>query len=395
MKHYLLLSSLFALSASAQAPKEVLFSLGSSDQLEYTEFTYNEFSKVLTRTYIEYSESLLCVDTHTYDDKQQLTSILTEQDLTGGLDFEKLQPACRVDYQYDERGNRIGRDNFNRRNGQLEHSAHIAYNYDEDNRLVSEEQFWAFDPEAPFFRIVYTYNEEGQRVSAEEFQQDWFEKDVYKFSGRLEYYYDDEGRLDQTAYFYVTGRDAETGEDYVELMNTEQYYYSAAGDVSKHEVLSASGKVTNRETYYYDEDVPVEDVAYPATPEYVIGQLQYAKHKVTREEIFGTNLNTGELTYSHSMVYNYEPNTVGIDRVQADANGLTVDYNAESRSLRLEGNADGASVRIVSASGQTLLSTATATGEHSISTGELTPGTYIAIVHKPGQGTVAQKFMVR
>lgn len=395
MKHYLLLSSLIALSASAQTPKEVLVSVTTSDELEYTEFTYNEFSKVLTRTYIEYSESLLCVDTHTYDDKQQLTSILTEQDLTGGLDFEKLQPACRVDYQYDERGNRIGRDNFNRRNGQLEHSAHIAYNYDDDNRLLSEEQFWAFDPEAPFFRIVYTYNEKGQRVSAEEYAQDWFEKDVYKFSGRLEYYYDDEGRLESSPYFYVTGRDEETGEDYVELMSTDQYYYNAAGDVVKHEVLSGSGKVTNREAYYYDENVGKDEVAYPFTPEYKIGQLELSKHKLNKEEVWGTNLNTGELAFSHSVTYTYEPNTVGIDKVQADASNLMVDYNAESGSLRLEGNADGASVRIVSASGQTLLSTATATGERNISTGVLAPGTYIAIVHKPGQGTVAQKFMVR
>ncbi len=394
MRNLLVLASVCVFAAHAQTPRELLVSMESSDELEFVEFDYTDFQKVKTQTYVSYMDGKLCVDMHEYNDKQQLVSILTMQDLDYGLDFNNLSQACRVDYAYDEAGNLTVRDNFNRDflSGELTQSARIVYSYDEKGRRTKEEQFWSFDLEKPFLRIFSTYNPEGQLVTTEEYQQDWGNKDLYSFSGRTDYTYDGQGRLVQTDYFYAYVGNEETGELYTELVNSEKFYYDEEGDVVKHETLSASGRVTNREVFVYDTDTDVADVAYPVTPEYPVAQQKYSKHKVVSEEKWATDLNTDELFYSHSMLYNYESCIVGINVVRSDRQ-VTMNYNPASREMVFDGDVSGASVRLVSASGQTLLSHA-AEGR-SLSVANLVPGTYILLLQKPGQSPVAQKFVVK
>ena len=394
MRNLLALASVCVFAANAQTPRELLVSMESSDELEFVEFDYTDFQKVKTQTYIAYMDGKLCVDMHEYNDKQQLVSILTMQDLDYSLDFNNLSPACRVDYAYDEAGNLTVRDNFNRDflSGELTQSARIVYTYDENGRRTKEEQFWSFDLEKPFLRIFSTYNAEGQLVSTEEYQQDWGDKDLYSFSGRTDYAYDKQGRLVHTDYFYAYVSNEETGELYTELINSEDFFYDDEGDVVKHDMLSPSGKVTNREVFEYDKETGVDDVAYPVTPEYPVAQQKHSKHKVLSEEKWVTDLNTDELVYSHSMLYNYESCIVGIDAVRSDRQ-VAMNYNPETRNLVFDGDVSGASVRLVSASGQTLLSQ-TADGR-SLNMATLAPGTYIVLLQKPGQSLVAQKFVVK
>ena len=114
MKKTLLLFSLLPVLANAQSVDEKLVGIQSSDDLEFYQFEYTDFFKIQTQSYKDIYNGMLSMDFHTYNEKNQLVSILTRQDLDHSYDPENLTDACRVDYQYDEQGNLVIRDNFNR-----------------------------------------------------------------------------------------------------------------------------------------------------------------------------------------------------------------------------------------------------------------------------------------
>ena len=394
MKKTLLLFSLLPVLANAQTVDEKLVGIQSSDDLEFYQFEYTDFFKIQTQSYKDIYNGMLCMDFHTYNEKNQLVSILTRQDLDHSYDPDNLTDACRVDYQYDEQGNLVIRDNFNRdfSTGELTQSARIVYTYDEDGGCTTEEQFWMFDLEKPFLRLVKTYDEQGRLQKVEELQQDWYDKDTYYFSGRQTFTYDEEGRLVHSEYGSATGEiDETTGEYLTELINGENLNYNAAGDVESHEVLTKSGSVSTREVYTYDENVNAENVAYPVTPEFPVAQQQHSLHKVLSEEHWVTDMNSGDLVYTHTMNFSYEPTESAVKALKYDSL-LGVNYNPATSELVFNGNVEGAAVRLVSISGQTLLTDCV---KGNISTADFTPGAYIVILTKAGQSPVSYKFLVK
>lgn len=380
--------------ANAQSIDEKLVGIQSSDNVEIYEFEYTDFLKIKVQSYKDFYYGTLSMDFHTYDDKNQLTSILTRQDLDHGYDPENLTDACRVDYQYDDLGNLIIRDNFNRdfSTGELTQSARIVYTYDEDGKCISEEQYWVFDLEKPFLRLVKTYDEKGLLQKVEEFQQDWYDKDTYYFSGRQTYEYDEEGRLVYSEYGYATGEvDEDTGDFITEMINGENFNYNDAGDIESHEVLSSGGNVTTREVYTYDEGVNTENVAYPVTPEFKVAQQEHSKHKVLSEEHWVTDFNSGDLVCTHTMNFSYEPTQSAVSTLKQESI-IGVNYNPATQEIIFNGNVEDASVRLVSAAGQTMIAGNLKGG---ISTANFAPGTYIVILTKSGQSPIAYKFMVK
>ena len=67
-------------SAQNYDVKERLVSVLSSDDRENSYYNYDEYNRVFEFMYLNYTYEMYLLHTHTYNDKGQCTSILTEQD---------------------------------------------------------------------------------------------------------------------------------------------------------------------------------------------------------------------------------------------------------------------------------------------------------------------------
>lgn len=379
-------------SAQNYDVKERLVSVLSSDDRENSYYNYDEYNRVFEFMYLNYTYEMYLLHTHTYNDKGQCTSILTEQDMSYVFDPESpsFVPAYRLDYEYDSEGHIVSRDNYNREGLGMIQSAHIAYTY-KNGKLTKQEQFWADELDAPFVFVEYFYDEAGQLVKEEEWQQDRYEADKYYFSGRNLYEYDDAGRL-AFEYHYTVGN-IYIPDQTTTLHNKYVYNYDADGNLESYEQRNARNTVESKIVFTHDKTTPAAAVAYPTSPENPVSEIARSLYKRLGDELWATDTNTMELVKSRSYTYNYEPATVGIQPAQ-QLQTLTLNFDAGSRQLLLNGQAEGTSVRIVSAGGQTVAHTSCTAGER-LDLSHLVPGAYIAIAYEHGRMGVAQKFMVK
>lgn len=143
MKKLLLLFSVALLStATASAQSSRLKSITSSDDYIHFEYTYDDkgrFSKV----YREDFGGTTYNDTLCYNAKSQIESDITYQYFEDDDKFKLVSKCC---YGYDDNGNVAWRDNYNSFGGsELSQSAHITYDYDADNHMIKQSQYWSFD----------------------------------------------------------------------------------------------------------------------------------------------------------------------------------------------------------------------------------------------------------
>ena len=157
MKHFYIFASMLAAALTVQAQQSYdirLTQLASEDEAEIEEFTYNSRGLMETRSYVNYLASLYLIDTNTYNELGQLVSISTKQDLSYSYDPDQMIPIYRIDYQYDEKGRIIMRENANADNGEMIPSARIIYTYNDNGQMVREDTYWADELDAPFYYVL-------------------------------------------------------------------------------------------------------------------------------------------------------------------------------------------------------------------------------------------------
>ncbi len=394
MKHFYIFASMLAAALTVQAQQSYdirLTQLASEDEAEIEEFTYNSRGLMETRSYVNYLASLYLIDTNTYNELGQLVSISTKQDLSYSYDPDQMIPIYRIDYQYDEKGRIIMRENANADNGEMIPSARIIYTYNDNGQMVREDTYWADELDAPFYYVLKSYNSRGQLTKEVEYQQDWAVRDIYNMMGQILYDYNTDGTLAKRTSYYVAN--TAYPEESLTLSNSERYTFED-GDIVSFDLLSATGFVNSRITFTYDTSVSADRIYYPYTPENSISYIELCKHKRLTEDVWASDINTGELTFSHTFNYSYEENPDGIHQAIGDNRPMTLNYNGQSRELNVNGAAIGANVRVVNAAGQTVKMT-DVNADSRIDLSGLAAGTYIAVMHKPGCSPTAQKFIVR
>lgn len=380
MKKLLLLFSVALLStATASAQSSRLKSITSSDDYIHFEYTYDDkgrFSKV----YREDFGGTTYNDTLCYNAKSQIEFDITYQYFEDDDKFKLVSKCC---YGYDDNGNVAWRDNYNSFGGsELSQSAHITYDYDADNHMIKQSQYWSFDLDNPFAIIEYTYNEAGQHVSTSEKYADFYNPSSFEKSGKTEYTYNDLGQLVNVKYYSIY-----QGE--TTLNNTEEYDYDELGNVKEHRSVAAN-HVTAKNVYRYDADVPASEVLYPVSNEYNIGLTFELNNKLTEEDVYADANNDGgdDVVYAYTNTYSYEPcGTADVSWVKGHA--PFVDVNGKVLNL---GGDSNCSVWVYGQGGKLVLSL-NAHGTADLSA--LPAGIYIAKVKEFNGEASYHKFLIK
>ena len=158
----------------------------SSDGYEYESYSYND-ENLLIATEILTSDGISTIDSLIYNEFNQIIQLNTYQ-----LIDNNYVHVTKIDYTYDENGNRTSRANYNSFGGSdIELGGIYQYTYDNNLRTGWELIFIGNVIE----RAVLTYNDAGKLI-AETVQSGWG-NGPFENSWRLRYVYNDNGSLDR------------------------------------------------------------------------------------------------------------------------------------------------------------------------------------------------------
>lgn len=382
MKKILLFSFAIATALSTYAQKERLLSINANDGEESDSFFYNE-QGLLDYRYHEESwvDGFTFKDCCTYNDKGQLVTLKTYQDVYG--DPNNMVLVCKLEYAYNDNGQLITRDNYNTFDLiNLEHSARITYEYNEEGKKVKETTYWASNLSKEFMHIDYEYDLMGRLSKAVEYQRDLY-YNTFPCIGYQAYSYNNKGLLANSCYYAVDEYENE-------YLNSVTQYSYVGNDLVMTELKASNGDIHSRLEFEYDMTVPATDVYLPKTHEFEIESSFNIAHKRLLEKVWMMNDYANTLEYTHDRVYNYEDNPCGIQSIVAnDSNHLI--YDANARSLHLNGNTT-VEVRVVDMQGQQVLKT-TACGQVDLS--NLPTGSYVVSTRALGQPLNSTKLFVK
>lgn len=339
-------------------------------------FGYDENQRVIAISHLrDHDEYALSIDSLRYDDKGQI--VLDE----GYQELGVIMLVNKCEYTYNELGLLATRDNYNLnyQGGWLVQSAHIEYEYDDQQRLSKEKMFWVSDLTAPFMIVKYTYDPQGRLARVQETMQDWTDKNSYSMSGESVYEYDSSSRLKYMKYYEYYGTQ--------KSLTDKQVFYYENGDLVKWEVSGSGGFVSARSEYTYDTEVPASSILFPKSNEYFVPRAEQMAHQPVTEKVWQVDMNTDELVVVYDTDYQYEElNTEGVHPVLAK-NEPQLRFADNGRTLVVDGQ-EPVNVRIVNAKGATVMNTK-ATGHLDL--GALTPGVYVVQVRNAhGASTFAK-----
>lgn len=382
MKKFLLFSFAFAAVLSVSAQKERLVQINASDGEEVDTFHYLPDGNLDYRFHEEtWVDGFTFKDCCTYNDKGQLVTLETYQDVYGEPD--NMVKVCKLEYTYNENGQLATRDNYNTFDLiNLEHSARITYEYNDEGQKVKETTYWASNLSKEFMHIDYEYDLTGRLTKAVEYQRDLY-YNTFPCIGYLAYTYNNKGLLASSAYYAVD----EYENEYV---NSVTEYSYIGSDLVMTEQKSGSGEVHSRLEFEYDLTVPASDVCLPKTHEFQIESSFNIAHKRLLEKVWMMNDYANTLEYTHDRIYTYEDNPEGIQSLLLNEPGRMT-YNADARSLHVDGHGS-VDVRIVNMQGQQVLAT---TVGGNIDLSHLPSGNYIVTARCMGQGVNCTKLHIR
>ncbi len=241
---------LFFSILSAQKAVYRLHDIESSDLLDKVTFYYrnDQLLSWFDLTTPDGGTSLDVRDSLKYDDRGNIITINTYQKIN-----DEWFHCCVVDYTYDDNNNRITRTNYNDLGTGLEKHGVYTYTYDENNRLIHHDLELVGNP---IERSDYTYNEKG--LLEEELSETFFDN-IWENSARTTYVYDDDNNLTNIYYAYWDNGSWYTGN------STVLTYDEASNCLSR--TYYTDNTITDRIYYTYDLTIDMNDVIMPAHPE--------------------------------------------------------------------------------------------------------------------------------
>lgn len=324
MRKFLLIAIVF-LAAQAFAQKDYQFrvsSFMSEDALfmntyNYAEPTGTDLRSINKVDFIDPSFQYEGIDSLSYDENGNITRLATYQLLNGNF---KL--VCFCDYTYNELGLRETRKNYNVWDDEIPTTPDgiITYFYDDDNKLIREEQF--------FFGAVdqiteYTYNQNSM-VETIIIKRDpnWPPTgSFYENSSKKEFFYNEDNYLVETHDFTW----GETGA--WDMQSIEVRDYDDLGNCTAVTTTTPAGTPQVKYVYKYDEKTLAEDIFFYPNPEGDFPDYPQMHNMLTSYEFWAADDNGGGgLNYVIDYLLNYE---------QIGEIGLTVTANAEQDTICL------------------------------------------------------------
>lgn len=249
MKRTLLfVAALFcAMVVSAQNYDYRLDYIESTDGLNFIDYHYGEDGRLLWYSVVSPDDwdRLELIDSLTYDQRGNIIKSNVYQKIDGSW-----RNVFYIEYTYDENNNRISRSNYNNFGGEFEVQGIYTYNYDENNRLVYHEMVLV---DELFERANYYYDDKG--YITEEIVEMHFFGDIWDNSSRVTYEYDANYNLTRINYFYwLYGNWA--------LKEKVEYIYDAAGNCQTQLFYSGS-LLASRLIYTYDMETGIQQVSMP------------------------------------------------------------------------------------------------------------------------------------
>lgn len=292
-----------------------------------------------------------------------------------------VTPGFLIEYDYDEEGRIIERRNYNvdyLNPGQVALDGRIVYSYDEANGNLLKETVYVMvwneagtgKDEAFGYTVEYSYDENNRLVKKSTYGNadvDGESTEINETS-RVEYTYDDQGRLFETLEYVLQ----ESGTALMLTQKSDRTYdengniYAIKGYQNRGGAIDNPYWVGASETRFtYDESVSAEGVVYPYHREaaYGLSQSQLdvfstAKNLIVKDSTWlefdgaGWNLSDiGDYTYSEGRPT--RPNTGAVESVDSADEVTMVVVGGR---VYLYGVEEGAIVNIYDAAGRVVLS---------------------------------------
>ena len=202
------------------------------------------------------------IDSVFYDNRGNITKISTWMKNEGGWDF-----VSYVEYAYDNKNQKVSRENYSDFGFGFELNSTYMYNYDEEGKMI----YWvlnAFDME--YQNAVLEYNDAGL-IETEMIQLYNFETSKLEYSYLTEYEYDDDNNLIRCDY-------SEYSSDAWSLRETEIYEFDENGDCVLYEKMNPDSTVVLKKVYVYDTSISSEEIFYYPDPENDFPIIPKSKH---------------------------------------------------------------------------------------------------------------------
>lgn len=288
-------------------------------------------------------------------------------------------------FDFDENGNLVRWNNYQYMDDQYTNTGFQLYEFDEENRMTSRENYMLLAGEILFqARMEYTYNANGQLDVVTTFMEDWdtgelaptqestyyynsenrldsivtYSSDIFMeikdlvLSDKTIYYYDEEDRYKTIEYYGVMT----AGTDILSAMQRERYEYDEHGNLIS--LRTDIGQGVNaywtdykESQYEYDLNTEAADVIYPIEPEnmYCNYAMKISKNKLITENTYGEfDGEWGLMSIAHYTYSDERPH-----RSIADAKTSVQEFSAYMNGDRLivTGVEEGETVRIYNIAG--------------------------------------------
>lgn len=293
---------------SAQAQK--LYLRAVENDVDRYDYRYNDLEK-LDSVWFNDPEGFHHYDLWEYDEQgRQIRT--TGHDLLDPL-YGKYSWTSYVDYQYDDKGDMVMRENFNNFGDGFMQGGELTYLYDNQHRLtevVYKMNRYGTEEKNPFQHDYYTYDDLGHLTSKYIERCDPFEPSDMWPSYRIEYIYDETTGLllSQT----VINMEDQIGEA---VSEKTEYEYDAAGNVLQAAYYSVNsiGQYVKQATdeYVYDLNTSASNLIFPVDLEHQDFVHESAKNMITQKKYWGINMMSEEFELLATFNYTYSKAAYG------------------------------------------------------------------------------------
>ena len=295
MRKFLLIAMvMFTLPVFAQNYNMRLASIASNDGVEIWDYIYSapDNSHLVCINEMEFATPLEIVDSLEYDERGNITKLSTWQKTEGGWIY-----TCYVEYEYNDKNQKIVRKNYNDFGTGFELGGIYRYSYDEEGRM--SEWTLEFAGIEEFNKGIIEYNEAGYKIS-ETMQSYNFATYYLENANLTEYEYDENNNVTRIA---VSAWDAGVWT----LQSATVNEYDENGNCIVSEKRTSAGTVQERKLFEYDLNILAENVFYYPNPEDDFPQLPAGRKNLLKSfEFYAQNADDMQLSYVTTYELSYE-----------------------------------------------------------------------------------------
>ncbi len=350
-----------------------LVSFRTSDGYQFCDFFYDG-SKRLVAIKDSVSNDYSLIDSLTYDSEGQIVRMSGWQLLNG-----VWENVYVIYYEYDEDGNRISRTNYNNFSGDWQLGGVYTYSYDDNGRVVLSELTMGG---MVFQKVGYSYSPEDGNLVCE-----------------LWYAYDGSGLYpsEKIVYQWDGGRNTadydSVSDDGVSwrFNGRSEYRYDEEGNCTEYHHYDMTGGEAERSLYNINMDLPLSITYMPWTPETTRPKTFNNVHAYDREAWYSVDVEH-VLHYVCDFIYEYEDVNLGIGTEGLSA--VKIAPNPAHGFVSVEGVGEGpASVRIFDVMGRQVMGCEISSAVSRVDVLKLEPGCYVLRIDEK-KGSFTTKLMI-